>query len=102
MWLGDTLDVWKRVLGGTPACYDAGMIVTCVWHSTGLSLGTDHFDKTRVTFMLLDLRIEPPELGERAPSWPQSPFQGTLELDNVPIIVTCVWHLNGKREFLRT
>lgn len=85
VWLGNTLESWKRVLGGAPACYDAGAIVTCVWHSNGLSLGTDHLDKTRVTFMLLDLTIEPAEPGERAPSWPQAPFRGTLELDGVPI-----------------
>lgn len=85
VWLGNTLESWKRVLGGTPACYDAGAIITCVWHSNGLSLGTDHLDKTRVTFMLLDLTIEPAEPGERAPSWPQAPFRGTLELDGVPI-----------------
>ena len=88
VWLGDTLDSWKRVLGGSSACYDAGSIVTCVWHSTGLSLGTDHLDKTRVKFMLLDLTIEPAEFGERAPSWPQSPFRGTLELDGILIYST--------------
>ena len=85
VWLGDTLTAWKRVLGGAPNCYDAGLIVTCVWHSNGLSIGTDHVDKTRVTFIVLDLTIETPELGERAPSWPKSPFHGTLELDGVPI-----------------
>ena len=72
VWLGDTLAAWKRVLSGTPNCFDAGLIVTCVWHSSGLSIGTDHIDKTRVAFMLLDLTIETPELGARAPSWPQS------------------------------
>jgi hypothetical protein len=85
VWLGDTLVAWKRVLGGAPDCYDAGGIVTCVWHSNGLSLGTDHIDKTRVKFMNLHVTIEPPELGERAPSWPRSSFHGTLELDGFPI-----------------
>jgi hypothetical protein len=85
VWLGDSLVAWKRALGGNPTCYDAGLIVTCVWHSNGLSLGTGHADKARVKFMLLDLAIEPPELGERAPSFPQSPFHGTLELDGIPI-----------------
>lgn len=84
VWLGDTLEVWKHVLGGTPDCYDAG-IVTCVWHSNGLSLGTDHADKTRVKYIKLHVTIEPPELGERAPSWPKSSFHGTLELDGIPI-----------------
>lgn len=85
VWLGDTLAEWKRVLGGTPVCYDAGLIMTCVWHSNGLSLGTDQADKTRVKFINLDLTIEPPELGERAPSFPQSAFRGTLELDGTRI-----------------
>lgn len=85
VWLGDTLDAWKRVLGGAPNCYDAGGNVTCVWHSNGLSLGTDHVDKTRVKYMKLHVTIEPPELGERAPSWPKYPFHGTLELDGIPI-----------------
>lgn len=85
VWLGDTLGAWKRVLGGTPECYDAGSIVTCVWHSNGISLGTDHVDKTRVKYMKLHVTIEPPELGERAPSWPKSSFHGTLELDGIPI-----------------
>lgn len=85
VWLGDTLEAWKRVLGGTPVCYDAGLIVSCVWHSNGLTLGTDQADKTRVEFMNLHVTIEPPELGERAPSWPKSPFHGTLELDGIPI-----------------
>lgn len=85
VWLGDTMDTWKRALGGAPTCYDAGLIVTCVWHSTGLLLGTDHLDKTRVTFMKLHITIEPAELGERSPSWPKSPFHGTLELDGIPI-----------------
>ena len=85
VWLGDTLDAWKRVLGGTPTCYDAGLIVSCVWHSNGLILGTGQADKTRVEFLKLHVAIEPPELGERSPSWPKSPFHGTLELDGVPI-----------------
>jgi hypothetical protein len=85
VWLGDTLAEWKRVIGGTPTCYDAGLIVTCVWHSNGLSLGSGQTDKTRVEFMNLHLTIEPAELGERAPSWPQFPFHGTLLLDGVPI-----------------
>lgn len=85
VWLGDTLIAWKRTLGGAPVCYDAGMIVTCVWHSNGLSLGTDHADKTRVKFMNIHLAMEPRELGERARSWPKSPFHGTLELDGYPI-----------------
>lgn len=85
VWLGDTLAAWKRVLGGTPTCYDAGLIVTCVWHSNGLSLGTGQTDKTRVEFMNLHVTIEPPELGERAPSWPRSAFHGTLLLDGFPI-----------------
>jgi hypothetical protein len=84
VWLGDTLETWKRVIGGTPTCYDAGMIISCVWHSNGLTVGTDHYDKTRATFMLINLTIEPPD-GERAPSWPKSPFRGTLKLDGVPI-----------------
>jgi hypothetical protein len=91
VWLGDTLVAWTRVLGGVPDCYDAGGIITCVWHSNGLSLGTDHIDKTRVTFMLLDLTIEPPALGERAASWPKSPFLGTLELDGIPIYANTVF-----------
>ena len=85
VWLGDTMDAWKRVLGGTPTCYDEGLIVTCTWHANGMALGTDHIDKTRVTFMNLDLMVEPPELGDRAPSLPTSPFRGTLELDGIPI-----------------
>lgn len=85
VWLGDTLAKWKSAVGGTPVCHDAGLIATCVWHSDGLSLGTDHAVKTRVKFLLLDLAIHPPELGERAPSWPQSPFHGSLELDGIPI-----------------
>ena len=85
VWLGDTLDSWKRVLGGTPTCYDAGLIVSCVWHSNGLTLGTGQTDKTRVKFMNLHITILPPELGERAPSWPKSAFHGTLELDGNPI-----------------
>ena len=85
VWLGDTMDAWKRVLGGTPTCYDAGLIMTCTWHSNGLALGTDHIDKTRVAFMNLDLTVEPPEFGNRAPSLPTSPFSGTLELDGIPI-----------------
>ena len=85
VWLGDTMDNWKRVLGGTPKCYDDGGIVACVWHSNGLTLGTDHIDKTRVKFFNLHITIEPPELGERAESWPESPFHGTLELDGIPI-----------------
>lgn len=85
VWLGDTLDAWKRVLGATPTCYDAGGNVSCVWHSNGLTIGTDHIDKTRVQFINLHITIEPPELGERAPSWPKSPFHGTLELDGIPI-----------------
>lgn len=85
VWLGDTLDAWKRVLGGTPTCYDAGLIVSCVWHSNGLTLGTGQADKTRVKFMNLHITIEPPELGERALSWPKSPFHGTLVLDGIPI-----------------
>ena len=60
VWLGDTLDSWKRVLGGTPTCYDAGLIASCVWHSNGLTLGTGQTDKTRVKFMN----------GERQLSWP--------------------------------
>ena len=84
VWLGDTLDAWKRVLGGAPICYDAGLIVSCVWHSNGLTLGTDHIDITRVKFMNLHITIEPPELADRAPSWPKSPFHGTLELDGAP------------------
>lgn len=91
VWLGDTLDAWKRVLGGSPVCYDAGLIVTCVWHSNGLSLGTGQSDKTRVKFMNVDVTIEPPELGERAPSWPESPFHGTLELDGIPIFADTVF-----------
>jgi hypothetical protein len=85
VWLGDTLVAWKRVLGGTPVCYDDGLIATCVWHSNGLTLGTGQADKTRVKFMNLHITIEPPEFGERAPSWPKSPFHGTLELDGFPI-----------------
>lgn len=85
VWLGDTLTEWKRIIGGAPDCYDAGLIMTCVWHSNGLSLGTDQTDKTRVSFINLDLKITPPELGERAPSFPRSPFKGTLELDGVLI-----------------
>ena len=85
VWLGDTMDAWKRALGGTPTCYDAGLIMTCTWHANGLALGTDHIDKTRVKFMNLDLTIEPSELGDRAPSLPTSPFRGTLELDGIPI-----------------
>ena len=84
VWLGDTFDAWKRVLGGAPTCHKAS-IVTCVWHSNGLSLGSDHIDKTKVKFMLLDVAFEPVELGKRAPSWPQSPFRGTIELDDIPI-----------------
>lgn len=84
VWLGDTLDAWKRSIGGKPDCYDAGMIITCVWHSNGLSIGTDHLDKTKVKFISIDLTIEPPD-GERAPSFPQSPFRGTLEVDGFPI-----------------
>ncbi|MEJ7806458.1 MAG: hypothetical protein WKG03_11135 [Telluria sp.] len=84
VWLGDTMDAWKRVLGGTPTCYDEG-IVLCTWHANGLTLGTDHINKTRVKFINLDLTIEPPELGDRAPSLPTSPFRGTLELDGIPI-----------------
>ena len=83
VWLGDTMDAWKRVLGGTPTCYDEGLIVICTWHANGLAIGTDHIDKTRVTFMNLDL-IDPP-VGDRAPSLPTSPFRGTLELDGIPI-----------------
>ncbi len=91
VWLGDTLDAWKRVLGGTSTCYDDGLITTCVWHSNGLTLGTGQTDKTRVEFMNLDVTIEPPELGERAPSWPKSPFQGTLELDGIPIYANTIF-----------
>jgi hypothetical protein len=85
VWLGDTMATWKRALGGAPVCYDSGLIMTCVWHSNGLSLGTDQADKSRVKFMNVDLTIEPPELGERAPSFPQSQFHGTLELDGIPV-----------------
>lgn len=91
VWLGDTLDAWKRVLGGTPTCYDAGLIVSCVWHSNGLILGTGQVDKTRVEFIKLHVAIEPPELGERSPSWPKSPFHGTLELDGIPIYPSTVF-----------
>jgi len=90
VWLGDSFKAWKRVLGGVPTCYNAS-IVTCVWHSNGLSLGSDHIDKTKVKFMLLDMAIEPAELGERAPSWPKSPFRGTIELDEIPIYATTVF-----------
>ncbi len=85
VWLGDTLDTWKRILGGSPTCYDTGLIDTCVWHSNGLLLGTSQFDKTRVKFIKIHVNIEPPELGERSPSWPNSPFQGSLELDGIPV-----------------
>lgn len=85
VWLGDTMTAWKQALGGAPTCYDEGMVVICVWHSMGLSLGTDHYDKTRVTYITLDLNIQPPELGERTASWPQAPFRGTLKLDGVAI-----------------
>ena len=85
VWLGDTMDAWKRVLGGTPTCYETVLVVTCTWHANGLALGTDLIDKTRVTFMNLDLRVDPPEFGVRAPSLPTSPFRGTLELDGIPI-----------------
>ena len=88
VWLGDTLASWKRVIGGTPTCYDEGLIVICVWHSNGLSLGTDQIDKSRVKFMLIDLKIEPPDAGASSPSWAHSPFHGTLELDSIPIYAT--------------
>jgi hypothetical protein len=91
VWLGDTLDAWKRVLGGAPNCYDAGGIVTCVWHSNGFSLGTDYIDKSRVEFMNLHVTIEPLELDERAPSWPKSAFHGTLELDGIPVYADTVF-----------
>jgi hypothetical protein len=91
VWLSDTLDAWKRVLGGTPNCYDDGLIATCVWHSNGLILGTGQADRTRVKFMKLHVAIEPPELGERSPSWPKSPFHGTLELDGIPIHANTVF-----------
>ncbi len=85
VWLGDTIASWKKVLGGSPTCYDEGLIVICVWHSNGFSLGTDQIDKTRVKFMLIDLTIEPPDFEESSPSSPQFPFQGILELDSIPI-----------------
>lgn len=88
VWLGDTMEAWKRALGGTPTCYDAGLIVSCVWHANGLILGTGQLDKTRVEFIKLHVTIEPPELGERSPSWPKSPFHGTLVLDGTPIYPT--------------
>jgi hypothetical protein len=91
VWLGNSMDEWKRVLGGTPTCYDAGLILTCVWHLNGLSVGTDHLDKTKVTFMNLHITIEPPELGDRAPSWPKSAFHGTLELDGIRIVPETVF-----------
>ena len=91
VWLGDTMIAWKRVIAGTPSCYDAGGNVTCVWHANGISLGTDHIDKTRVKFISLDVIIEPPELGERAASWPKSPFNGTLELDGISIDANTVF-----------
>lgn len=78
VWLGDTLDAWKRALGGTRNCYDAGGNVTFVRHSNGLSLGTDHIDKKRVKFLLLDCHVEPAELAESAPSYPNAPFPGPL------------------------
>ncbi|MEJ7806459.1 MAG: hypothetical protein WKG03_11140 [Telluria sp.] len=96
VWLGDTMNAWKRTLGGTPTCYDGG-ILTCTWHANGLALGTDHIDKTRVKFMNLHLTIKPPELGDRAPSFPTSPFGGTLELDGIPIYPDTIF-----REFRRT
>ena len=84
VWFGDTLDSWKRSLGGTPTCYDEGIVI-CVWHDNGLSLGTDDKDKTRGTFMTINLTIEPAAPGERSASWPKSPFRGTLKLDGIPI-----------------
>lgn len=91
VWLGDTMAAWKRAFGGTPSCYDAGGNLTCVWHANGISLGTDHIDKTRVKFINVDVIIEPPELGERAASWPKSPFNGTLELDGFSIDANTVF-----------
>ena len=91
VWLGDTLVAWKRALGGTATCYDAGLVVSCVWHSNGLILGTGQTNKTRVEFMKLHITIEPPELGERSASWPKSPFHGTLELDGFPIYPATVF-----------
>lgn len=85
--LGDTFDAWKRALGGTPTCYKES-IVTCVWHSHGLSLGSDHIDKDRVKFVLLDMAFEPAKPGERAPSWPRLPFRRAIELDGIPIKAT--------------
>lgn len=87
VWLGDTMTAWKSALGGTPTCYNES-IVTCVWHLHGLSLGSDHIDKSRVKFVLLDMAFEPAEPGERAPSWPRLPFRGAIELDGIPIKAT--------------
>jgi hypothetical protein len=90
VWLGDTLDNWKRALGGTADCYDEGIVI-CVWHANGFVLGTDGPDKTRVKFMTLHLTIEPAAPGERTASWPRSPFRGTFELDGVPIDSTTIF-----------
>lgn len=90
VWFGDTLDNWKRALGGAPVCYDEGIVI-CAWHANGLALGTDDQDKTRVKFMTLHLTIEPVAPGERTASWPQSPFRGTLELDGILINHTTIF-----------
>jgi len=88
VWMGDSMESWKKALSGSPKCFDGEKgIAECVWD--GITIGSDTVDHSRVKFVNVYMQL--PELPygiDPLPSTPTALFRGNLELDGQRILPT--------------
>lgn len=85
VWLGDTLEAWKRDMPGRSRCLKPGLTAIFVWDDYGVVVGTGLIDKTRVEFINVTLALDKNPVLERQEHAPKKLFTGILQLDGVSI-----------------
>jgi hypothetical protein len=85
VWLGDTLEAWKKAMPGRARCLKPTLVAVCIWDDSGIVIGSSLTDLSRVEYINIDLATEDDPVIERQEHIPEGMFNGYLELDGVSI-----------------
>ena len=100
--IGDSLALWKAILGGGERCQMGDLVFACIWDQLGIQVEAPRNTPNRTSGIEISLNLEPPDPlfpRPRPPWFPKQAFPGYLELDGYGIDAqTKFWEIRASAD----